>query len=100
VVDHGAAWTELAAWIAEEPNRGRAATLQKMAELASKHTVPEDELERALRLVGPRIQDLLFNRMGQLAQLLVPHEESETTEVAEVSAARRPESVRHSIAAA
>lgn len=66
MIDYAAAWTELAAWIAEESNRGRQPTLVKMAELCAKHTVPEDDLERALRLVHPRVMEVLFNRVPLL----------------------------------
>jgi hypothetical protein len=101
VIDYAAAWTELAAWVAEEPNRGRQATLVKMAELSAEHTVAEDDLERALRLAAPRMTDLLFNRVGQLVDVLVPREEeTETTTVTEGSAERRPEAVGHSMAVA
>lgn len=100
--DAAAAWTELGAWVAEEPNRGRQATLVKMAELAASHTVQEDELERALRLVGPRMADMLFNRDRGLQAFLaaLAHEETETTAVGEGSAERRPEAVPHSMAVA
>lgn len=98
MIDHASAWTDLAAWIAEEPNRGRAQVLQRMAELAKLHTVEEDDLERALRLVGPRMQELLFNRVPALAAALAHLEES--TAVPEGSAVRRPEAVRRSMAVA
>lgn len=98
MIDYAAAWTELGAWIAEEPNRGRLAILQQMAELAAKHQVPEDELDRALRLVAPRLQELLLNRLPELAKLLT--QEDVDHEVGEGSAVRRPEAVRPSIAAA
>lgn len=91
MIDHAAAWTELQAWVAAEPNRGRQQTLVKMAELAAKHSVEEDELDRALRLVAPRMQDLLFNRGAALVALL--------TEVGEGSSAERgPGAVHHPIA--
>jgi hypothetical protein len=98
-VDHAAAWAEFQAWIAEEPNRGRQAALVKMAELVQKHTVPEDELDRALRLIAPRMTDLLFNRIGDLTRLLT-QQEAETEEVAEGSGASRPEGVHRSMAPA
>ena len=99
MVDYAAAWDDLAAWIAEEPNRGRQAVLVKMAELTIEHRVDEDELDRALRLVAPRLTDLLFNRVGDLTRLLTPQED-ETLEVGEASAERRSEPVHRSMAPA
>jgi hypothetical protein len=93
VIDHGSAWTELAAWVAEEPNRGRQATLAKMAELAQAHTVPEDELERALRLAWPQLVEVLFNRVPQLMELMRAQDGAGSPE-------RGSEADRHSMAAA
>lgn len=100
MVDHAATWVELQAWIAEEPNRGRGQILQKMAELAKQHTIPEDELERAMRLVSPRIMDLLLNRMPELAQLVASMQDPQD-QVGEESAPSTgsPETVRPSMAA-
>jgi hypothetical protein len=63
VIDFASCWVELGAWIAAEPNRGRQATLVKMAELAAKHTVTEDDVERVVRVYGPQLLDELANRL-------------------------------------
>lgn len=100
MIDYESAWTELLAWVAEEPNRGRAATLEKAAELCARHRVTEDELERAVRLLGPRVQDVLFNRTGaRLTDALLANHEESIQGVGEGSAERRPELVHRSLAA-
>jgi hypothetical protein len=101
VIDYATAWAKLGAWVAEEPNRGRAALLQRMAELTEECRVEDDELERALRLVAPQFADVLFNRIGELSQLVREQGEGEQAEqVGEGSApSGSPEAVRPSIAA-
>lgn len=51
-VDYEAAYTELVAYLASKTSHGRSDLLVKAAELAEKHQVPEDLLEKAARLVG------------------------------------------------
>lgn len=63
MIDHAVLVTELRGRIAAKPNWGRQELLVLMAELEVEHTVPEDELDRALRLTMPAALDLLFNRM-------------------------------------
>jgi hypothetical protein len=84
MINYGAAWTELAAWIAAAPNRGRQAILIKMAELADEHQVPDAQL------------DDLIARVPQLAELLARTQHEVDPESA---AERRPASDRPSIAA-
>ena len=63
MIDYASAWTELAAWIAAEPNRGRQQVLVKMAELSAKHTVDEEELERVMRVYGPQLLEELTHKI-------------------------------------
>lgn len=52
-VDYEAALQELTTWIATaKPGYGRQELLVKMAELQERHRVPEDLLEKAVRLYG------------------------------------------------
>lgn len=55
-VDYEAAWTELLARVASKTSHGREETLVAMAELAEKHQIPEDLLEKAARILGGPIQ--------------------------------------------
>lgn len=84
MINFGACWTDLAAWIAAEPNRGRQAILIKMAELAEHHQVPDDQL------------DALIARVPQLAELLARTQHEVDPESA---AEPRPEIDHPSIAA-
>ncbi len=59
---------EFMARVCEKPAWGRQELLQVLSELRAKHRVPEDELDRALRLTMPQLLDLLFNRAPQLAE--------------------------------
>jgi hypothetical protein len=70
VVDSDALLIELRGRVAEKPSWGRHDLLVLMAELEGKHTVTEDELDRALRLTMPQMLDLLFNRAPQLAEAI------------------------------
>lgn len=52
-VDYEAAFQELGTWIATaKPGYGRQELLVKLAELQEAHRVPEDLLEKAVRLYG------------------------------------------------
>lgn len=60
--DAQAAWVRLGALVARQPNWGRQRLLSEMARIAEECMVPEDEMDRALRLVLPELADVIFNR--------------------------------------
>lgn len=51
-VDWAAAWMELARKIAEKPHHGTNDLLAEMTKISANHEVPEDLMQRALRLQG------------------------------------------------
>ncbi|HTE59508.1 MAG TPA: hypothetical protein VK631_04105 [Solirubrobacteraceae bacterium] len=60
--DYERAWLRLGAYVAGRPNHRRQDLLVVMAEIVSGEEVPEDEFDRALRLVLPQLAEMLFNR--------------------------------------
>jgi hypothetical protein len=60
--DAQSAWLELGALIAAKPNHGRHDLLTAMAQIAERHSIPEEEFRRALRLTLPQFAELLFER--------------------------------------
>lgn len=66
--DAQSAWTELVAVIASKPNHGRHDLLAESARIAARHTIPEEEFQRALRLTLPAFSDLLFQATARTAQ--------------------------------
>jgi hypothetical protein len=58
--DAQSAWTEMLALVASKPNHGRHDLLAASARIAERHTIPEEEFQRALRLTLPAFAELLF----------------------------------------
>lgn len=54
-VDYEAVFTELLGYAASKTSHGKTDLMSKMAELAEKHQVPEDLLEKAARILGGTI---------------------------------------------
>lgn len=51
-VDWAASWNELARFIGEKPHHGSKDLQAEMTRIAADHEVPEDLMQRALRLLG------------------------------------------------
>jgi hypothetical protein len=70
--DAQSAWTELLALVASKPNHGRHDLLTAAARIAEKHTIPEEEFQRALRLTLPAFAELLFQSTAREQAPQVP----------------------------
>lgn len=63
--DAQSAWVDLLAFVASKPNHGRHDLLAESARIAAKHSIPEEEFKRALRLTLPAFAELLFDRTAR-----------------------------------